>query len=150
MNIFVFSPNLAESSRYFFDRDPRRANKQILELTQCLATVLHERGIAVPKKDGTPYKPTHKNHPVVVWLRENENHALWSADYLGALLREYWIRTDRNHGCMEAYLQMLCSLPVNFPTVTPIHHGQGVPRTGDVYKDYRDYLAMKLENDKKK
>jgi hypothetical protein len=150
MNIFVFYPDLGESARYFFEHDPRRANKQILELTQCLATVLHERGVAVPKKDGTPYKPTHKNHPVVVWLRQSQDNLAWAVCYLRYLMLNYWMRGRKQHGCISAL--RVINDHIDFPNsdVTPVHHGKNVPRTGDVYKDYRDYLARKLENDKKK
>ena len=153
MNIFVFSPDLVESARYFFEKDPRRANKQILELTQSLATVLAERGIAVPKKDGTPYKPTHKNHPVVNWLRESEVNQVWASLYLECLIGEYRARAKRQHGCTKASNLIFSELPdltIFEPDCVPVHHGTGVPRTGDVYKDYRDYLELKLQADAEK
>ena len=151
MNIFVFSPNLEYSACYFFDKDPRRANKQILELTQCLATALHAQEIPVLKKDGTPYKPTHKNHPVVVWLRADSSHLVWACDYLNMLLFRYFWLNRKHHGCATAALEIkdwCVWLPRK--EVIPIHHGKGVPRTGDVYKDYREYLEIKLSADRRK
>lgn len=150
MNIFVFSPDLTESAKYFFEKDPRRANKQILELTQCIATVLSERGISLPKKDGTPYKPTHVNHPVVRWLRERQENQVWATHYLTHLIVAYLHRTNKLHGCNEASRVLFSLFWDKGCIATPIHHGNNVPRTGDVYKDYRDYIDIKLAADAEK
>lgn len=150
MNIFVFFSSLNASAKYFFEKDPRRANKQILELTQCIATVLAERGISVPKKDGTPYKPTHVNHPVVRWLRESDANMGWAARYLRYLQMWYHGIHKKHHGCFSALPAINRHTSSDGWEVTPIHHGNNVPRTGDVYKDYRDYLDIKLAADAEK
>jgi hypothetical protein len=147
MNIFIFSPCLVTSAQYFFARDFRRANKQILELAQCLATVLAEQGVPVPKADGTPYKPTHKNHPVVRWLRESTANQQWASVYLDCLISEYARLRNRRHGCSIANLAICRAIPFVRGYAVPVHHGVGVPRTGDVYADYRNYLDMKLRKE---
>lgn len=142
MNIFVFFPNLRQSAQYFFARDFRRANKQILEIAQCLAAVLHGRGVKVPKKDGSVYSPTHTNHPVVRWLRQDDANMRWASQYLDCLLSEYTSLQKKPHGCFGAAM-VIRNAVGDGSLGCPVHHGNNMPRTGDVYADYRTYLGTK-------
>jgi hypothetical protein len=155
MNIFVFCPYLKDSADYFFDKDPLRARKQIVELAQCLATVLHERGLSVPKSDGSPYRPTHPNHPVVRWLRSAPENAHWASAYLWELLGAYCRHSGKTHGCASAWQEIWHKLPKTDRPCTPVVHGVRAHEIqaalgGDVYDTYRTYLQEKLSSSSQK
>jgi len=88
---------------FYLDRDPVRCAimhcdkhvvKMILEYAQLLSTAHH-------LVDGEPsincYKPTHKNHPSAVWVRENRSNYQWLYQLLDNLLVEYTFRYGKVH-----------------------------------------------------
>ena len=84
---------------FYLDRDPAKCAmmhcdkhvvKMILEYAQLLSTAHH-------LVDGEPsidcYKPTHKNHPSAVWVRESRCNYQWLYQLLDSLLLvEYTFR----------------------------------------------------------
>lgn len=79
---------------FYVDRDPivasqmlcdRHVVKMALETAQILSTVL-----------GGPYKPTHKNHPSVLWAAK---HTEWTYEHFQGLLKEYTHRYGKTHAC---------------------------------------------------
>ena len=88
MNIFFLHrvPNIA--ALYHCDK---HVVKMILESGQLLATCHHEYGFPVT------WKPTHKNHPSAVWVRQSRLHY----DYVNALGRclskEFYRRYGHHH-----------------------------------------------------
>ena len=88
---------------FYLDRDPARCAamhcdkhvvKMILEYAQLLSTAHH-------LVDGEPsidcYKPTHKNHPSAVWVRESRSNYQWLWQLLSNLLQEYTFRYGKIH-----------------------------------------------------
>lgn len=64
MQTFLPDPNYSTSAAFL---DKRRCWKQVLEARQILASL----GVTVLKKDGTPYKKTHPNHPIYKMWHKN-------------------------------------------------------------------------------
>jgi len=161
MNLFIFSPDLAESARYFFDHDPRRANKQILEATQMIAIAAEHFGLPIPlTKVGKPYKTTaHRNHPMSKWVRRDKANFKWTLYYIFSLGWRYLEITGKRHSCYIAIdtdeqfkvrtRPDILSKDLN--TVEPIFIGSSdllespnrIEPAMTVYEKYRLYLANK-------
>lgn len=95
MNIFVLSTNPIESAKM---HPSKVLNKMSLEGCQMLATVFSEHYLdwgTLPKKDGTPYKPTHKNHPCTKWIAESHSNIAWTIVHSMALALEHRNRYGR-------------------------------------------------------
>jgi hypothetical protein len=80
MNIFILDSDINRSAQLLCDQ---HLIKQILELAQTLS--VHGYGV---------YKPTHKNHPVTIWVGQNLRYCF---KYLEALQQEYYKRTGKTH-----------------------------------------------------
>ena len=85
MNLFVSDPCPLLSARAL---DDRRLVKGVLEAAQLLSTVL-----------GGPYRPTHRRHPVTLWVAADDAHAGWTFAHFLALAEEYSRRFRRRHAC---------------------------------------------------
>jgi hypothetical protein len=72
-----------------------------VELAQLLSTAHHEIDGHV-----VGYKPTHKNHPSAVWVRECSGNYQWAYEHFKALCDEYTFRTGKVHKSSE----LLCLL----------------------------------------
>ena len=69
----------------------QHVNKMILESAQLLSTtVTHYGGEA-------PYKPTHRNHPCAVWLRESWSNVEWLVLHALGMAQEYTARFGKTH-----------------------------------------------------
>ena len=55
----------------------------ILESVQILCTALYKKGFS------TPYRPTHVNHPCILWVEESHDNFLWLAELARQLNLEY-------------------------------------------------------------
>ena len=84
MNIFVTNTCPIKSAIIL---DDKRLIKMVLETTQLLSTTLSILG-----SEKAPYKPTHKNHPCSVWVRESLDNFLWCVEYGLALCDEYTLQ----------------------------------------------------------
>ncbi len=91
---------------FYLDRNPilaadaqcdRHVVKMILETAQLLSTAHHELDGESPA-----YKPTHKNHPSAVWVRENHSNYQWLWILLGYLLNEYYERYGKTHKTLSS------------------------------------------------
>ena len=87
MNIFVLDQDIEKCAHYHCDQ---HVVKMILESAQMLCTTLNKRGVR------TPYKPTHANHPCVVWLDQSYDNFLWLKSLALALNAEYRFRYERD------------------------------------------------------
>ena len=56
-----------------------------------------------------PYRPTHKNHPVSIWVRADPKHYNWTLQLAFALVGEYYKRYGKIHACC-AHLERLQEL----------------------------------------
>lgn len=71
---------------------------------------------------GGPYKPTHKNHPCVLWAEENEINYSWLSRHGLALCEEYTRRYGREHKSqevIEACAEFANSAPDEFVQCMP-------------------------------
>lgn len=92
MNIFVLDRDPATAARYHCDK---HVVKMVLETSQILCTVLHERGIVAP------YKPTHRNHPCTIWAGQSRKNFEWLLNLGLALTREYTARFGKRHASKD-------------------------------------------------
>lgn len=130
MNIFVLSTNPIEAAIYQCDK---HVIKMCLETAQILSTVA-----------GGPYKPTHVNHPCVLWAKKNRTNYNWLVKHGLALCQEYTYRYGKEHKC-EAVIRSLANKWEMFP----IGCSQFVQCMPDQFKDhdpveaYRKYYHSK-------
>lgn len=87
MNIFILDRNIEKCARYHCDQ---HVVKMILESVQMLCTALNKKGFA------TPYRPTHMNHPCVLWVEESFENFSWLKNLALALNAEYRFRFERD------------------------------------------------------
>lgn len=105
MNIFYLSRDPVEAAQAQCDR---HVVKMILETAQLLSTAHHELDGESPA-----YKPTHKNHPSAVWVRESLDHYEWTLYHLEALGREYERRYSKVHKTIRDHFKALQRPPVS-------------------------------------
>ena len=89
MNLFATSDDPVESALSLPDK---LVIKIALESCQILCTVAQERGFK------SPYKATHKNHPITNWVRQDINNFYWALIYGLELCQEYTFRYKDKHG----------------------------------------------------
>ena len=103
MNIFFLDWDPELCAQYHVDK---HVVKMILESCQLLYTC-HWTSTSPPPylastPNGTGYKPTHRNHPCNVWLRESLDNYLWLLRLARALVDEYHFRYGvKVHKCEE-------------------------------------------------
>lgn len=87
---------------FYVDKCPRAAAvalhdkhvvKMVLETAQILSTVVQEAGLAHAEL----YKPTHKNHPAVLWAGQSIHNFRWLVRHGLALSDEYTHRFGKTH-----------------------------------------------------
>lgn len=99
MNIFVVNDDPFLAAK---DLPDKLLVKMVLESTQIAATAMSEGKLNLgflTKKDGSPYRPTHINHPSVRWASENINNLCWVVDHGLGLAAEYTNRYEKIHSC---------------------------------------------------
>ena len=137
MNIFFLDYNLTKCAEYHVDR---HVVKIIIEVCSMLATA-YPQGVA-------PYKRTHANHPMSVWVRESRPNFLWTIDYGKALCKEYTYRYNKRHkseNVLDWYANNIPEFARTEPTSPPRCFGtlKGViPETSCIVSDYRNYYLL--------
>lgn len=142
MNIFVTSFDPFESAQVL---DDKRVIKMILESAQILSTVMNENEIK------GPYKSTHKNHPVVLWVKESSENYWWLIEHFQALCEEYSLRFNKEHKCsqyhelfVDGYFELIQDDKLtNFVNCTKFKEIK------EVTQAYRLALIDKWKNDKR-
>lgn len=144
MNLFVTS---ADPKVCAIDLDDKRLNKIITESAQILCTVLKD------EVKNLPFKPTHHNHPVVIWADSTPQSLSWTLSYHRALVAEWRHRFNKDHGS-ELPSKIDRHIP---PSKTPaIFHNGASNRlreldftwAPDVFISYQLYLSARWFNDK--
>lgn len=133
MNIFILDNNPEKAAKY---HNNKHVVKMILESCQLLSTarcVLDNDGESL---DGI-LKPTHKNHPCTIWVRESRENYIWLYNLLSFLLEEYKLRYKKEHSYILLY-DVLSSLPRNIPRVPQTPFALAMP---DKYKIVSDPVA---------
>lgn len=119
MNIFAVDRNPVIAAQMLCDK---HVVKMILESAQIMSTI-----------NGGPYKPTHANHPCVIWAQKRTNYE-WLAKHALALCQEYTARYSKIHKCQpiiiglanKAHLRPIgCSdfvqcMPAQYHDVDPV------------------------------
>jgi len=83
MNIFILDRDPVLAAQYQCDK---HVVKMVLETAQIMSTI-----------SGGPYKPTHKNHPCVLWAEAELAHYDWLSRHGKALCTEYTRRYGKTH-----------------------------------------------------
>tara|TARA_B110000902_G_scaffold234824_1_gene279713 strand:- start:148 stop:492 length:345 start_codon:yes stop_codon:yes gene_type:complete len=83
MNLFLLAITLKECAAAHCDK---HCIKMILELTQMLYSAwwFGRDVFPLPELDplpNDPYRPTHLNHPVSVWVRADPKHYQWTLNH---------------------------------------------------------------------
>lgn len=104
MNIFYLDTDVRLCAKWHADK---HVTKMILEYAQLLSTA---HFVLDGKQVG--YKPTHKNHPCAVWVRENSLNYNYVWQLFAALLLEYTERYGKVHATSRL-LDELSELPDN-------------------------------------
>ncbi len=86
MNIFILDRNITKCAQYHCDQ---HVSKMILESVQIMCTCLYKKGFS------TPYKPTHNNHPCVLWVEESYSNFIWLQELAIKLNEEFCYRYER-------------------------------------------------------
>lgn len=105
LNIFYLSECPKEAAELQCDK---HVVKMILETAQLLSTAHHELDGKSPA-----YKPTHKNHPSAVWVRQSWGNYIWAWRHLAALCKQYTARYHKVHKTEREHLKKLYHPPMN-------------------------------------
>jgi hypothetical protein len=148
MNIFAVSPDPDKCARAL---DDKRLRKMVVETAQLLSTALHEWNHPVAKD---VYKPTHRNHPCAIWVRESWHNFTCVHWLLGHYLDEYDWRFNKKHRTNVVWKTILDHVPkaclplvqslYNPPNCTPYKDGS------NVHEAYKQTLRDKWLEDEAK
>jgi hypothetical protein len=94
MNIFVTNECPIKAAR---NLDDRRVAKMALESAQIMSAVAFK----LERNLGTPYRPTHVNHPCTVWAASSRANYNWLYRHYVALCEEYYRRLGKRLKCHE-------------------------------------------------
>ena len=140
---------------FYLDKNPRRAAemmhdkhvvKMVLETAQILSTVCHRHGCWVPEM----YRPTHANHPSVLWAGESVERFQWLYAHGLWLGKEFEYRYGHAHKSSGVIDLVPYFTPQEFPQEHWTEPPQAMPDefkiAGDSVAAYRAYyLGRKVE-----
>ncbi len=154
MNIFYLHENPHTSAQAMTNK---HVVKMIVESAQLLSTAHHV--LDSNSNNLTIYKPTHKNHPSAIWVRESLGNYLWLRDHLFALLQEYgkrYHKQPQDHATYKIFLnlfyppknikQSINTTPMRCAITNKIHMVEN--NTIASYRNYYIAEKLKLESDK--
>ena len=133
MNVFYLSPDPATCAKYHVDK---HCVKMILEYAQLLSTAHH---VLDGETSLSPhlYKPTHRNHPSAVWVRQSYENYQWLYSLLEELSIEYTYRYSKVHATTRLF-KYLEYAPINIPVKL---FTEPTPAMPDIYKVEGDSLS---------
>lgn len=138
MNIFYLDEHDQKAAEYHCDK---HVVKMIVETAQMLSTAHHVLGINIPAQ--FLYKPTHKNHPCNVWVRETTCNYQWLAALGQDLCAEYEFRYGKIHACQERinalYMCFPQKLETGFMTPPALAMPEKYKIQSDPVQSYRNY-----------
>ncbi len=135
MNIFILDKDIEKCAEFHCDQ---HVVKMILESVQMLCTALNKKGIS------TPYKPTHINHPCVLWVEHSFDNFCWLKNLTIALNDEYRFRFEKDvdHKSISV-LQQITRYDYKSRGIT--EYAQAMPDIykvpGDPVKAYRQFYS---------
>lgn len=144
MNIFFLDSNIEKCAQYHVDR---HVIKMRLELAQLACTAHHVLGDIPSEK--IPYKPTHKNHPSAIWVRES----LFNYDFvvnLGLqLCKEMRHRFNTSYQKTEEVLLWLKENPIQVKDCFITKQKLAVGDNPIPFSNYDDYWNYAVDNYRK-
>jgi hypothetical protein len=94
MNIFFLDENPYLAAQYLCDK---HLSKMQLESAQLISTAVHLIAPGLAQSEFPLYKPTHKNHPSAVWMRENDKNFWWFLCHCYGMNQEWLKRGHKPH-----------------------------------------------------
>jgi hypothetical protein len=137
MNLFPLDSDLDICAQYTVDK---HVVKIITEANQLLSNCHN--------KDISPYRHSHINHPMAIWVRQSLRNYFWTVNYCLALNKEYTFRYNREHAGLKIanwFKDNIPEMPDIEPNKMPRCFGlfKGViPETDNVIIDYRNYYLL--------
>lgn len=142
MNLFILSLKWAECAEYMFDK---HISKMILEAVQMLCTAKYILDME-EECEIDLYKPTHKNHPVSIWIRESQANYIWTLNMVDAMHTEWKYRyghpAEKMHKSYEMAINLSYVIPAEdkFPKIGLTPFALAMP---DEYKHEDPVLAYR-------
>jgi hypothetical protein len=140
MIIFYLDTNPLIAARYHADT---HVVKMILESIQIISTVAWKYGVPAP------YKPTHKNHPSVIWAGKSIEHVSWLFSLANHLDDEYLYRYAKVNShrsfvrlCESYTVSGLKGVLPDSPLIDPPQVMPDEFKQADTVQAYRDYYAI--------
>lgn len=154
MNIFFLDVDLEKNAMMYHDAHVR---KIIVEIAQMLSTTHHLLDNN-EKNKAKLYKPTHVNHPMSKWVRENKYNYLYALDIFKHLCNEFEYRFGKKHKSSELipylyiprgllYPMNQCSLIFDF-TTPPLCMPDKYKNMPNYIISYRYYYMCEKMQDK--
>jgi len=143
VNIFYLDHDPALAAMYQHDK---HVVKMCLETAQILCAVQHRYG------RNAPYKPTHQNHPCVLWAGDHVKHYDWLVRHGEYLCLEYTTRFRKRHACANVIDKVRYAPPemyerVRRQTMPPQCMPDEYKVPGQTVLAYRNYyLGAKVAN----
>lgn len=105
MNLFLLNINTRQAAK---DHCDKHCVKMILEVTQLLYSAWWFGRTEFPHPHETlkPYRATHKNHPVSIWVRDHSKHYNWAVELGLELSAEYTRRYGKTHKCYDHLIHL--------------------------------------------
>lgn len=129
MNIFWLDRDLRKCAVYACDQ---HIVKMITEHTQQICTALYKLGVRK-----LPMRPTHSNHPCVIWLGEDFANLVCLIELNHAYHREYQERYGK-HKVHKGYNKMLKALDMNpMRSIRRMYRLEGADGSGATLADLR-------------
>lgn len=149
MNIFYLHQDAQTAAQAMTNK---HVIKMILESAQLLSTAHHVLDGDLARDKDLLYKPTHRNHPSAVWVRQSGEHYLWLYKHFLYLCEEYTNRYGKTHATFTKLAYTLSHMPHNIPYVGFTQPPCAMPDQYKVVNDsvasYRNYyVAEKLKID---
>lgn len=148
MNIFVLDKDPQRAAHYHNDK---HVVKMIMESAQILCTVHHKLGgdLAV-KLVPAILKPTHANHPVVIWAGQSHANYTWLHELMKYLGQEYRQRYNGQHAYTHTLWNQLLKRPMSMEGKTLTPFAQCMPeqyrQPTNVVEAYRDYYFFEKQH----
>ena len=109
MNIFWLHPSPKTNAAWYNDQ---HCVKIILEITQVLFTALHTHNEPDwQSKLSQIYRPTHKGHPITLWVTEHPENFKKALLFAKILCTEFTKRRNKYHKCERLLHEMLEVVP---------------------------------------
>ena len=142
MNIFYLHPVAQIAATMHCDK---HVGKMLIESCQLLATAHHHYGNGA----NVTYKPTHKNHPSAVWVRQSVLHYNYLVDLACGLGAEFYKRYGKRHKSHEVLVAELLLAPKDMHNIpyrwqTPPLAMPDAYKSDNALASYRRYYASKI------